>query len=999
MYTATINNERFQFVRAGRDSTFPDPTTGQGRNSTIGNLYHYLYGKVQLSDDALYDYPSKPHGKLILTGENQMSFSFELENSWLKVMLGSDSNGSFEKGLYFPFIDDSHLDFFYTDTSALHLFDSENLTYPPRVMKPSLVSDELSTLADITVQLASITDLDTPIENLTIKYKWIINDIVLINQTTDTLPAGIAVYGDKVEVVIVVIDEHYLVESDRLAIELVDTSPILQFIDVPTTAQAGSVVTFTARLVDPDLKNDVGLPAQILSSPDDVTIASDGTITWNTPDNLMFSKQQFQFVFKTGYTFNNYEKPTALQIELTRNMTTPILVRSNRAAPEENNSLIVGDFYGDNKNELLATDNDNLIYLQEFVDDEYQQTWVYPYKLPTSGKIKQIFAYNSDHDPHLEIYILTEHGLSFISDINAMAIEIPLGLGETYFHQLIIDDTDLDGEPELLLLTSKTQYDQYSKLVSVIDLSNPADILFNHSISSTRQIAVGNVDTDPQLELVTNTGLVFDGKTWENEWLYTEGFGYTDLILADFDNDGINEIAASDIWAPIKIIDVTSKSLLAEFEYNNVCSIGAFRPVNNAPSQLVVGGCYSSAINSYQLTGETMTEMWEIQSPKQGTISFTAGDSDNDGKPEVHWGSGTYGIRESAITIGDLDNNTQTQKLNNNWDELNSFATAGWSEITPGVEKAVFFVPSTSNNSGAKILMLDYDGTIEVSDHVSTLPSGSSHATTTDYNLDGNGDIFLPTNKIGYGSLSALQLTDLSLQWHLGEANDSNVNNLKRFDLNSDGTDDALITSGSNFKAFDIYNEKLITSKLMTGSISDFDVINHLGNKYIALSTYDKNLVLIQYGPTGLNVLDTIEQECLIVRFIFPTNEPTPEVLCIKSRRMNPSNLSFYTFQNNELIKKSAVDINTEIVDIVVDQSSADNQQFYTVANSRQNHSDPTEFNLYLHSTSGYHIWQSPNLVGQFQLGNLKHRRHPIRGSELLISSDDTVYWLSPRKE
>jgi hypothetical protein len=71
------------------------------------------------------------------------------------------------------------------------------------------------------------------------------------------------------------------------------------------------------------------------------------------------------------------------------------------------------------------------------------------------------------------------------------------------------------------------------------------------------RMAVGNVDSDAELELVLNSGKVLDVKTTEEEW----GPGvFGDFIqLLDIDGDGLQEILGWTSGREMRIFDVDSR--------------------------------------------------------------------------------------------------------------------------------------------------------------------------------------------------------------------------------------------------------------------------------------------------------------------------------------------------------------------------------------------------------------------------------------------------------
>jgi len=57
-------------------------------------------------------------------------------------------------------------------------------------------------------------------------------------------------------------------------------------------------------------------------------------------------------------------------------------------------------------------------------------------------------------------------------------------------------------------------------------------------------MAIGNVDNDLALEIVTSDGFVFDGANHQNQWAYGPGFGSI-IDVGDVNGDGVGRYS---VW-------------------------------------------------------------------------------------------------------------------------------------------------------------------------------------------------------------------------------------------------------------------------------------------------------------------------------------------------------------------------------------------------------------------------------------------------------------------
>ncbi|HET9034145.1 MAG TPA: VCBS repeat-containing protein [Dokdonella sp.] len=185
-------------------------------------------------------------------------------------------------------------------------------------------------------------------------------------------------------------------------------------------------------------------------------------------------------------------------------------------------------------------------------------------------------------------------GLSFISDVAA---------------------ADLDGDGQAELIVSNTGF---GRSLQVYNMQTRAMLWQVPDVTDYYlPLLIGQLDSDPALEIATGRGFVVDATTHSIKWQYMDGFGYTLLrgrfggttprfaaafnrltmfqsdpwsplwdtpliasgfTVADMDGDGIDEIVAADQQGSnngIRVFDVQSQSMRSSFNYPSSMSVGA----------------------------------------------------------------------------------------------------------------------------------------------------------------------------------------------------------------------------------------------------------------------------------------------------------------------------------------------------------------------------------------------------------------------------------------
>jgi hypothetical protein len=944
-------------------------------------------GSIEISTVGMRDFPSSySQGELIFKGDKKVAFAFSDDYRYENVKYLEDNNGDgeFDVGMYFS----NFSELGDTDVVDKKLVSLADLSLPPSINAPNFYySSEPDTTTAITVEQGYIDDPDTAIEDLVITYKWFINSQVVVGETTDTLPAYLAVFGDVVEVAMVVSDGSSIFEGLRTYITIEDAPVKIVTSNIPENIQADQVVSFLVELNDPDISDSLG-GATLISGPIGSSIDESGLLTWNVTDDFSFPSQTFEFTFGVENVDGSIGEKVKVSLTATSDMKQPI-ARSSIKTPVSNKSMWVDDFDGDGINEILATDNNYSVYLLSHDEGEYKQKWLYPFGMPTEGRIKQVLSYNLDEDSSKEIIVITEHGISIIYDLNQDAVEL---LTTTdYIKTAAIADTNQNGKSTIAFLHGTSDYYDSDVMVSVINTEQPKEVLFTSNLSDAKQIIFSNVDNDSQLELISNNGLVYDSVSWANEWLNGSDFGDRDVTAGDYNNDGINEIAGIDEWNKISVFSAVEKTEIDSFDNNNFCSVLSANIDDDNADELIVGDCQWGNVSAYNLVNNELALHWQEDVQNSGSASLVMGDSDNDGLEEIQWSS------NASLSVVDFTNDSANLKALTPEIRANSYNSAGWANISGNDEKAIFFIQAEYGDN--RIFTTDSKGDYDVSESIAADWNAGSVAVTTDFNHDGFGDILVPTSDSNYGGISALQLFDLAVHWQQDVDYNSSIGVIKVADFNADTYEDVFYLDAMVLNVIDIQNQVIIANHTFDNYLIDFAI--NIATDTVVVSHSDQ-LSLLTLSGTSFSEDSTVDQWCERLEFFNYDSDAELELLCLQGdpdSYYSEQALIIFELNDSELSEVVRVTLSNDerVYNIAIDESTQTEQNIFITSTETDsyNSSENNRYKLKKLSSNGLPIWISPSLIGRPSNLGLKVKYSEALGHQFMLSTNEMMYLIN----
>ncbi|MBU5638326.1 VCBS repeat-containing protein [Geomonas sp. Red69] len=168
-------------------------------------------------------------------------------------------------------------------------------------------------------------------------------------------------------------------------------------------------------------------------------------------------------------------------------------------------------------------------------------------------------------------------------------------------------------------------------------------------------LAVGNVDADAALEIVTTTyggkGYVIDGVTKAISWEYLNGFG-SKVALGDLDGDGMLEIVGASSWYKITVFDADRSTPVWEIATSlDIAALLVADADGDGIPEIVYGDGQWGEVHA--VDARTRTERWAVANPQHGVSGLALSDLDRDGKKELLWGAGGSSTGADYLYVAD----------------------------------------------------------------------------------------------------------------------------------------------------------------------------------------------------------------------------------------------------------------------------------------------------------------------------------------------------------
>jgi|GEM_PF-2438437 len=307
-----------------------------------------------------------------------------------------------------------------------------------------------------------------------------------------------------------------------------------------------------------------------------------------------------------------------------------------------------GDFDGDGLIEIacggsLSTwgDNDYWYILERDEDSgEYRITWI---SETSTDNILLIRSFDLGAGP--QIFIVQDTGMILQFDAATMTEVRRIESGAGYIRQMCLADADNDGLEELVLSNTGNLY-----------LFETAGMTLDHQLAvGARDFAVGDIDGDPALEVVTVEGLVleYDGEALKEEWNNSgAGFGIR-VALGNIDDDPQSEIVGAEGWYAIRAFDADLQTQKWELETRiDIDALLLMDVSGDGKKEVLYADAQGGNIHGVDVV--TLEDLWAIPVPSEGVTNLGCADLDGDGNLEVFWGCGSGTTGQDNFVVHEL---------------------------------------------------------------------------------------------------------------------------------------------------------------------------------------------------------------------------------------------------------------------------------------------------------------------------------------------------------
>lgn len=744
----------------------------------------------------------------------------------------------------------------------------------------------------------------------------------------------------------------------------------LEISDLPSLIQVGTEITFTVSA-------DTGTtaPITLLYGPTGMEIDVNGQVTW-TPVLPMISESN---TVNFAFTSERVVVPSVVQANVSMNNFKPPTLRQGFAVAYTSNGMQIGNFIGDNDNEILILDRLGNLSIVEANGEEYESTFTYPYSLKRTSELSRLSVFDTNEDGVKEAFVMADSKILHVENLSLPPV-IKLQSDQLLKH-FIIDNIDSDPAPEVVVLES--EFFGTHQLVVYDDDFN--SVLFRADIEEGYNVEmfIGNVDNDESKEVVLSTGEVYDIRSGERQWFEPKAFHYS-LTVEDLDNDGIDEVIASSQSTQVIVWNIQSNTQIAVLENDSCYGPVAVANLDTDPEkEIMIGNCGWGYINAFDLSDGSYNKRWYLKMIGSSEKGFAIGDVNNDGQDEMIWGAGTESTAEDKLVVASLTPELKVTWFSNVPSQLTRHAPAGWAQINPTEEAAVFVIPTIWG--GQRYALMTEQGKVSVSNEITSNLTRLNLGIIGDSNGDGHDELFSLGADLHDTRLDIINLDGGIIQEYVQRADsDGDISTFAIADLNGDSNDDVISVKQEKLTLYDVSNDTVIdTWTAERRIISVLATTDTQGNQVIVLSTYERvHFLSLSSGELSLRASSTEVYMGNCNKLISAPR--TDEVTCLGNG--NYDQITKLSLDGSPL---SSVDMDQfELMDAV--QAPHSKNVFALVESNRIDRLATETYIVEIDTDNGTLIWQSSAIAGKARLAGYARNAGSTNKNAIIWGKVDT---------
>lgn len=856
-----------------------------------------------------------------------------------------------------------------TSAPAAVIVDVRN--YAPYVGPVALAPNGPRTTDDIVVDAYLVDPDDDP---LTTTYEWHRNGAIVSSQTGATFPASLTTKNDVILARITVSDGFETTVGEATT-TILDSPPVLTTQSQPPAAlNYGDTARFTVTASDAD-----GDPVdlEVAHGPAGFSIDNAGQVTWTAAGPLFDRVTDFNWGVRVR---GNTASLLTGTFEVTDADRRYPLRRGALHIPAQNSGLQIGDFDGNGSGEMLVAGARGVYELSRN-GSTYQQSWSYPFEVDStdtySNVMHSVAARDLDGDGRQEIFFSKGTVLVKLDGVDRREA------ARASLSCLALEFADLEGDggAELVCLEGVYIYNETSR-VTVLDPATLAVVWSTPSLQLGSSMAVGNVDADAALEIVTSGGYVFDGQSRQNQWAYSQAFGIA-VDTGDLDGDGVEEIVGILDWSAVRTYSAVLRSPLWEYtpSWNDLDAVHVADANGDGRVEAIVANGQTGYVMGigYNTTERRLELLWQIGTQDSGVTSIAVGDVDGDSAAEVVWGAGVGSSGDDDFVIAGFSPTISVEWQSSSQPYPDGpFYGGALARIGAGDERLMFMTLRTqSGYDGSRVIALDpATGELEFGRQLGNNASYARGLDVVDYDHDNLDELFLGVGVMGYdSSWSVYDFATDSIEWEsprqpYGETPVA----VTHADVNGDGYQELIgLTSNGYIYVYDVRAQSLVwKSTGLGGSGIDIEAadLDDDGESEIVVVTTTRIVVYGEslLGPAFVERASVQAENIADVLVSDLDGDDKPEIYALRSLYYAAATLDVY---DGELRSIRSLPLGVSASSLFTEESSFRRKNLLIGAGSDY-YSGSAEI-WAIDPVTGADVWRSPMLVGRISPNSLRY--------------------------